>query len=73
MVRIRLLNTKQSLAKGSHTAGAYGRFLSGKVAVSWTSTVFNWSFGGVFKGVIFTSIVALVALFFTRKRIFWKT
>jgi hypothetical protein len=31
------------------------------------------AFGGLMRGVFFTSVVALITIFFTNKRIFWKT
>lgn len=31
------------------------------------------AWGGLSRGIIFTLIVALIALFFTKKRVFWKT
>ena len=31
------------------------------------------AWGGFFKGIIFTTLVALITVFFTNKRIFWKT
>lgn len=31
------------------------------------------AWGGFFKGIIFTTIVALITVFFTNRRIFWKT
>jgi predicted acyltransferase len=30
-------------------------------------------FGGLMRGLVFTMAVALITLFFTKKRIFWKT
>lgn len=39
----------------------------------WLDLLNDSQWGGFLRGVIFTSIVALITIFFTRKKIFWRT
>lgn len=59
----------------AYTAGSL--FLLPLLKITYLEALFNQlnqnAFGGFLKGVIFTTIVAVITIFFTKRRLFWKT